>query len=73
MKSEVARILLQITAEYDAASRGLEGFAQGNARHDFITHRMESMSVLCTELHTLIGNDAMQLVSQALDNPQQIL
>lgn len=71
-KSEVARILTQITAEYESAQRGLTGLALGTSRHDFITKRMENMSTLCTELHTLIGDDAIHLVSQRLDNPQQL-
>lgn len=70
--SEVARILTQIAAEYEAAQLGLNGLAYGTSRHQFITKRMENMSTLCTELQTLIGDDAILLVAQALDNPQPL-
>jgi hypothetical protein len=72
MKSEVARILSQIQAEYEAASRGLERLALGSACHTFITARMEKMSDLHTELQVLIGDDAIRLISQALDSPDSI-
>jgi hypothetical protein len=36
-KSEVARIMRQIELEYEAAQRGLYGFAAGAAKHEFIT------------------------------------
>ncbi len=35
-KSEVARIKRQIELEYEAAQRGLYGFAAGAAKHEFI-------------------------------------
>src|SRR5437016_2687889 len=38
--SEVARLRQLITAEYEAAARGLTGLAQGTARHAFIDARM---------------------------------
>ena len=40
-KSEVARLMQQITLEYEAAKRGMSGLAAGTARHDFIIARME--------------------------------
>jgi hypothetical protein len=42
-KSEVARLLTQIEQEYQASKRGLEGFASGTARHDFIQTRTENI------------------------------
>ena len=68
MKSEVARLLAQISAEYEAAERGLGGLSLGSARHDFITVRMEQMSPLHTKLRTLVGDDAITLVAQQLDS-----
>jgi len=35
-KSEVARLMQQIELEYEAAQRGLYGFAYGAAKHEFI-------------------------------------
>ncbi len=67
MKSEVARLLAQISAEYEAAERGLRGLSLGSARHDFITARMEQMSQLHTELRAFVGDDAITLVAQQLD------
>ena len=69
MKSEVARLLAQISAEYEAAERGFRGLALGTARHDFITARMECICQLHTELRALVGNDAMTLVTQQLERP----
>jgi hypothetical protein len=40
-RSEVARLIQSIEAEYHAAQQGLIGLAQGTARHQFITARME--------------------------------
>lgn len=42
-RSEVARLLAQISAEYEAAQRGLTGLAYGTSQHEFITARMENM------------------------------
>jgi len=67
LKSEVARLLAQISAEYEAAERGLRGLSLGSARHDFITARMEQMSQLHTELRAFVGDDAITLVAQQLD------
>ena len=45
-QSEVARLLSKITAEYEAAQRGLSGLAYGTSQHDFITARMENLGQL---------------------------
>ena len=66
-KSEVARILAQIAQEYEAGHNGLYGIAQGNARHSFITARMENMAKLQHELEKLVGDQAIGLVAQKLD------
>jgi hypothetical protein len=50
LKSEVARLLSQMSAEYEAADRGLRGLTLGTAQHDFIIARMERMSELHAEL-----------------------
>jgi hypothetical protein len=53
--SEVARIKAQIVAEYEAGKRGLEGLAEGTARHRFITQKTENMSRCHTRLVALVG------------------
>jgi hypothetical protein len=61
--SEVARLLQQIELEYEAASRGLNGLAQGTSQHAFITKKMENMSLMRDELATHVGElDATRLM-----------
>lgn len=71
-ESEVTRLLNQIKAEYEAAQNGLYGLASGISRHTFITARMEHMSLLHTELRSLIGDAATVLVVEQLNaSPEQ--
>jgi hypothetical protein len=67
--SEVARLVAQITAEYEAAQNALYGMASGAARHQFINARMERMGTLKNELATKIGDaaEAMTLLWDALE------
>ena len=65
--SEVARLLSKITAEYEAAQRGLTGLAYGIAQHEFISARMETMGQLHGELQTIVGDSAMALIVDALN------
>lgn len=67
-RSEVARLLAQISAEYEAAERGLTGLAMGVSRHEFITARMEHMGQLHNELQTLVGDAATAMVAEQLSN-----
>lgn len=67
-QSEVARLLEQISAEYEAAQRGLKGFAYGSSKHDFITARMENVGRLHSELQAIVGDSAIALVADALNN-----
>lgn len=53
--SEVAHLLAQISAEYEAAKLGLSGLSSGSSRHDIITARMERMCHLHQHLQRLIG------------------
>jgi hypothetical protein len=64
--SEVAKILSQISAEYEAAQRGLTGLAYGTSQHEFITARMENMGQLHTELQSIVGDAAIALIADAL-------
>jgi len=55
-KSEVARLMRQISEANEAAYQALYGLAQGTAQHAFITARMERMVCRALdgdgELHT---------------------
>ena len=67
-KSEVARIRRQIELEYEAAQRGMYGFAAGAGKHEFITARMEKMGKCHAELVTLVGErEATRVLAQALE------
>jgi hypothetical protein len=67
-QSEVARLLEQISAEYEAAQRGLSGLAYGASKHDFITARMENMGHLHNQLQEIVGESAIALVAETLNN-----
>ena len=54
-KSEVAQLLSQIRAEYEAAQRGLNGLAYGVSQHEFITAKMERMGQCQERLAELVG------------------
>ena len=54
-KSEVARLLQQISLEYEAATRGLTGLSAGSAKHSFITARLEQIAVYHEQLVSLVG------------------
>ena len=68
-RSEVARLLAQITAEYEAAQRGLSGLAQ-TSRHAFITARMENMGQIHRQLHGLVGESAIAMIADQLSTYQ---
>jgi hypothetical protein len=67
-QSEVARILEQISLEYEAAQRGMYGFAYGSTKHEFITARMENMGNLHNKLQEIVGESAIELVAETLSN-----
>ena len=66
-QSEVAHLLAQICAEYEAAERALHGFASGVSQHSFITAKMERMGELHQELQGLVGDEAMYMVNKELN------
>ncbi len=69
--SEVARIMRQITLEYEAAQRGLTGLAYGTAHHAFITAKLESMVNMQESLSDIVGSqEAIKLVVQALNDAE---
>ncbi len=67
-RSEVARLLAQISSEYEAAQRGMSGLAYGNAKHDFITARMENMGQIHNQLHRLVGDVAIAMIADQMNN-----
>ena len=67
-RSEVVRLLAQITEEYKAAQNGLTGLSSGTARHDFITARMENMGQLHSQLQTIVGDAAIAMIAAELQN-----
>jgi len=66
--SEVARLLLRISQEYEAAQRGLTGLAFGTSKHEFITAKMEHMGQLHSELQSIVGEEAIALIVDTLEN-----
>lgn len=66
-QSEVARLLSQISDEYEAARRGLTGLSYGMSQHDFITARMENMGQLHTQLQSIVGDVAIALIADRLN------
>lgn len=66
-RSEVARLLEQISAEYEAAQRGLSGLAYGATQHEFITARMENMGRIHSQLQTLVGDAAIAMIADQLN------
>jgi hypothetical protein len=67
-QSEVSRLLAQINDEYEAAQRGLSGLAYGTSQHEFITARLEHMGQLHHALHELVGDAAIAMIAEELDN-----
>lgn len=65
-RSEVAQLLSQISAEYEAAQRGLGGLACGMSKHEFITARMEHMGRLHHKLQSIVGDTAIALIADTL-------
>jgi len=67
--SEVARLLAEIELSYQAAKRGLSGLADGTAKHEFITKRMERIEEGRVALVGIVGSErAMELIAQTLEN-----
>lgn len=64
--SEVTRLLEQIEMEYIAGKRGLTGFAE-SAKHTAITARMEHLGQLHQDLCALVGDDAIKLMAERLE------
>lgn len=68
-RSQVARLISQITAEYEAAQRGLTGISSGSSQHATIAAHMENMALCRNQLGEIVGqNTATAMMSDALDN-----
>ena len=65
--SEVQRLLASIRLEYEAAYSGLHGYAVVS-RHTFVTARLENMGRLHEKLEAIVGEEAIALVAEALQN-----
>jgi len=68
--SEVARILAQITQEYEAATRGLTGIAI-TAQHSFIDAKMKSINNLRIELEKCVGDKAIELIAMRMNQSDE--
>ena len=69
--SEVARLLSQISVEYEAAQRGLMGLSYGTSQHDFITARMENIGQIHSQLRSLVGDTAIAMIADQLNTTSQ--
>lgn len=68
--SEVARLMRQITEEYEATQRGLYDTAL-TGKHAFITTKIENMGRLQEELLDVVGaHQVMALVVEALERAE---
>jgi hypothetical protein len=72
-QSDVARLIKQIEQEYEASKLGLEGFASGTARHDFIQQKTENIGRCHEHLSELIGPEqAIALIANTIwTQPEQ--
>lgn len=69
--SEVARILESIRLNYESAHLALHGPAIVG-RHEIISRKMENMQRAHEELQTIVGDDAIRLIAEALiDVPEE--
>jgi hypothetical protein len=65
-QSEVARLRQKYAEEFEAAQRGLSGYAVVS-RHQFVTKKMENMGRCHAQLAKLIGErEATLMVSEAI-------
>lgn len=61
--SEVAHLREQVELEYEAMMRGLSGFAEGSAMHEFISARMARVEDYHQELAKEVGEyEATQII-----------
>lgn len=67
-QSEIVRLLEQIDLEYHAAREALTGLSLGNAQHEFITARMERLTLCHEQLTHYVGvQEASRLLVERLE------
>lgn len=67
-QSEVARLLQQIDLEYGAAREALTGLALGTAQHEFITARMERLTLCHEQLSRHVGmHEASRMLVERME------
>lgn len=75
-QSEVTRILQQIDQEYQeyqASKRGLEAFASGAARHDFLHKKTENIGKCHEQLTELVGPEtAIAMIADTIWKPADL-
>ena len=72
-RSEVARLMRQINLEVEAGKQALYGLAEGTARHEVINKRMDNIGNFHEQLEALIGEAAMPIIIEKLDQLNQAL
>lgn len=61
--SEISHLRAQVELEYEAMVRGLSGFAEGSAMHEFISARMARIEGYHSELTKEVGeSEATQII-----------
>ena len=72
-QSEIARLLQQIDLEYGAAQNALVGLALGTAQHDFITARMERLTLCHEQLSEYVGiHEASRLLVERIADCDEV-
>lgn len=67
-QSEVAQLLQQIDLEYNAAREALTGLTCGISQHEFITARMERLTLYHEELSQHVGHqEASRLLVERME------
>lgn len=67
-QSEVAQLLQQIDLEYGAAREALTGLALGTTKHEFITARMERLTLCHEQLSQHVGiQEASRLLVERME------
>ncbi|HEX7737203.1 MAG TPA: hypothetical protein VF458_20325 [Ktedonobacteraceae bacterium] len=67
-QSEIAQLRQQIESQLVAMRRGLSGLSSGNARHAFITARMERIGAYQDGLARQVGEQAADMLVYGLYN-----
>jgi hypothetical protein len=67
-QSEVAQLLRQIDLEYSAAKEALTGLVYGTSQHEFITARMERLTLYHEQLSHHVGlQEASRLLAERME------